>query len=102
MMISGLGLILLGVYFHLYSETIEKMGVTGIVISACCVAIGMIMSLPTKMYLTFVLVAREQDQQEEAKRQGKHKVEGSFKQDNAQSPAPNESQLKDMNNSRLG
>jgi len=38
------------------------MGVTGIIISACCVAIGMAMSLPTKMYLTFVLVKREQEQ----------------------------------------
>jgi hypothetical protein len=60
-MLTGLSLILLGVYFHLYSAAIEAMGVTGIVISACCVAIGMIMSLPTKMYLTFLLVKREDD-----------------------------------------
>ena len=45
----------------MYSETIEQMGVTGIVISACLVAIGMILSLPTKMYLTFILVKREED-----------------------------------------
>lgn len=57
----GISLILLGVYFHMYSTTIEEMGVTGMVISACCVAIGMIMSLPTKMFLTFVLVKREQE-----------------------------------------
>ncbi len=57
----GISLILAGVYCHMYSETIEKMGVTGIVISACLVAIGMILSLPTKMYLTFVLVKREED-----------------------------------------
>lgn len=63
----GFSLILLGVYFHLYSEAIEAMGVTGMIISACCVAIGMIMSLPTKMFLTFVLVKREQDQALEAK-----------------------------------
>jgi hypothetical protein len=61
-MISGISLILLGVYFHMYSPMIEEMGVTGIVISAVCVALGMIMSLPTKMFLTFVLVKREQDQ----------------------------------------
>ncbi|MFT6269214.1 MAG: putative membrane protein [Alphaproteobacteria bacterium] len=59
-MVSGLFLILLGIYFHMYSDTIKTMGVTGMVISSCCVAIGMIMSLPTKMYITFVLVNREQ------------------------------------------
>lgn len=57
----GISLILAGIYCHMYSETIEEMGVTGIVISACLVAIGMILSLPTKMYLTFVLVKREED-----------------------------------------
>tara|TARA_B100000700_G_scaffold299428_1_gene366491 strand:+ start:177 stop:422 length:246 start_codon:yes stop_codon:yes gene_type:complete len=57
----GISLILAGVYCHMYSETIEQMGVTGIVISACLVAIGMILSLPTKMYLTFILVKREED-----------------------------------------
>ena len=57
----GISLILAGVYCHMYSETVEQMGVTGIVISACLVAIGMILSLPTKMYLTFILVKREED-----------------------------------------
>ena len=57
----GISLILAGVYCHMYSETIEQMGVTGIVISACLVAIGMILLLPTKMYLTFILVKREED-----------------------------------------
>lgn len=61
-MTVGICLILSGVYCHMYSETIEEMGVTGIVISACLVAVGMILSLPTKMYLTFVLVRREADE----------------------------------------
>ena len=60
-MTIGISLILAGVYCHMYSDTIEEMGGTGIVISACLVAIGMILSLPTKMYLTFVLVKREED-----------------------------------------
>ena len=60
-MSTGICLILLGIYCHMYSDTIEAMGVTGIVISACLVAVGMIMSLPTKMYLTFMLVKREAD-----------------------------------------
>ncbi|QIR15616.1 hypothetical protein [Shewanella aestuarii] len=59
----GICLILLGIYLHNFSETIENMGVNGIVISAICVAVGMVLSLPTKMYLTFVLVKRETDKQ---------------------------------------
>ena len=55
----GLFLILLGIYFHLYSDYMEGLGVTGIIISAVCIAVGMIFSLPTKMYLTLVLMRRE-------------------------------------------
>ncbi len=55
----GLLLILLGIYLHNFSDRIDAMGVTGIIISAVCVAVGMILSLPTKMYLTFILVKRE-------------------------------------------
>lgn len=61
-MLCGIVLILLGVYFHMFNDTVEKMGVTGILISACLVAVGMIMSLPTKMFLTFLLIKREQEQ----------------------------------------
>lgn len=60
-MLCGIGLILLGIYFHNFSATIEAMGVTGIIISAVCVAVGMAMSLPTKMYLTFIWVKHESD-----------------------------------------
>ncbi|WP_338054432.1 hypothetical protein [Shewanella algidipiscicola] len=54
----GTSLIAVGVYVHNLSETIEAMGVNGIIISAIGVAIGMALSLSTKMYLTFVLVKR--------------------------------------------
>jgi hypothetical protein len=37
------------------------MGTTGILISATCVAFGIILSLPTKMFITFLLVKREAD-----------------------------------------
>jgi hypothetical protein len=57
----GIFLILLGIYFHNFSPMIEKMGVNGIIISAVCIALGMILSLPTKMYLTFILVKRESE-----------------------------------------
>ncbi|NRB22783.1 hypothetical protein [Shewanella sp.] len=55
----GVCLILLGIYLHNFSDMIEAMGVIGIMISAMCVAFGMALSLPTKMYLTFILVTRE-------------------------------------------
>ncbi|ODR84585.1 hypothetical protein [Shewanella xiamenensis] len=45
------------------NESVEAMGVKGIIISAVCVAVGMALSLPTKMYLTFLLVKREADKQ---------------------------------------
>ncbi|MCG9731508.1 hypothetical protein L1D44_17075 [Shewanella sp. Isolate13] len=57
----GICLILLGIYLHNFNETVEAMGVQGIIISAVCVAFGMVLSLPTKMYLTFILVKREAD-----------------------------------------
>ncbi|MGZ9899345.1 hypothetical protein [Shewanella gaetbuli] len=59
--VIGLCLILLGIYLHNFNATIEAMGVKGIIISAMCVAFGMALSLPTKMYLTFILVKRELD-----------------------------------------
>ena len=57
----GICLILTGIYLHNFNETVEAMGVKGIIISALCVAFGMVLSLPTKMYLTFILVKREAD-----------------------------------------
>jgi hypothetical protein len=63
----GLCLLLLGIYLHNFNEYIESLGVTGIIISAVCIAFGLIFSLPTKMFLTFVLVKREAEQQAEEK-----------------------------------
>jgi hypothetical protein len=63
----GLCLLLLGVYLHNFSEYMESLGVTGIIISAVCIAFGLIFSLPTKMFLTFILVKREAAQQIEEK-----------------------------------
>ncbi len=63
----GVCLLLLGIYLHNFSETIEAMGVNGIIISAVCVAFGLIFSLPTKMYLTFLLVKREANEQAQKK-----------------------------------
>lgn len=57
----GLFLLLLGHYLISYSGIPERLGVTGIVLSATCIAFGIIFSLPTKIYLTFLLVKRETD-----------------------------------------
>lgn len=59
----GLSLLVLGIYLHNFNDYMESLGVTGIIISAICIAFGLIFSLPTKMYLTFILVKREADQQ---------------------------------------
>lgn len=59
--VIGLCLLLLGHYLISYANIPQTMGVTGMIISAACVAIGLILSLPTKMYLTFLLVKREND-----------------------------------------
>lgn len=61
----GLCLLLLGIYLHMFSEYIESLGVTGIMISASCIAFGLVFSLPTKMYLTFLLVKQEQEADKE-------------------------------------
>ena len=58
-MIIGLCFIAIGIYLHFYSESMHARGVNGIIISASFVAIGMIMSIPTKMYLTFLLMCNE-------------------------------------------
>ena len=58
----GLCLLLLGIYFHLHSDYMASLGVTGILISATCFAFGMVFSLPTKLYLTFLLMKREAEQ----------------------------------------
>lgn len=59
----GICLLLLGIYLHNFSDYMHSLGVTGIIISAVCIAFGLIFSLPTKMYLTFLLVKREAEQQ---------------------------------------
>jgi hypothetical protein len=72
LMAIGIFLIILGIYFHLYNSTIASMGVNGIIVSAACVAIGMILSIPTKMVITFLLVNREINQNLKKKMQTQH------------------------------
>lgn len=67
----GICLLLLGHYFLSYAHFPEKYGVTGMVISAGCIALGLIFSLPTKMYLTFLWVKRENERKEEERNKAK-------------------------------
>ncbi|MEW6991479.1 hypothetical protein AADZ91_12410 [Colwelliaceae bacterium 6441] len=67
----GLCLLLLGIYLHNFSDYMSSLGVTGIVISASCIAFGLVFSLPTKMYLTFLLVKRESQLLESANKSKK-------------------------------
>jgi len=57
----GISLILFGHYLLSYTDFTQQHGVMGIMICAGCIALGFICSLPTKMYLTFVLVKRENE-----------------------------------------
>ena len=57
-----IGLILLGHYLLSVLAINETMGVNGIIIIAVCIALGLIMSLPTKIYLTILLMQNEQAQ----------------------------------------
>ena len=59
--VIGIFLLLLGHYILTYSELPETLGVKGIIIGASCIALGLVFSLPTKMYLTFLLVKRESE-----------------------------------------
>jgi hypothetical protein len=63
----GITLLILGHFLLSYVDLPARMGVTGIIISASCIAFGLIFSLPTKIYLTFLLVQREQINQKNKK-----------------------------------
>ena len=60
-MIIGFSLILFGNYLLSYTGLTEQYGASGYAIGGGVIAIGLIMSLPTKMYLTFVFVTREKN-----------------------------------------
>jgi len=64
LMTTGIALILSGHYLWVGLQLPERMGVPGIVIVAGCCALGLILSLPTKIYLTLLLMQRESAQQQ--------------------------------------
>lgn len=59
--VIGLCLLGAGIYLHMFSDYMADLGVTGIIVSAAFIAFGLVFSLPTKIYLTFLLMKREED-----------------------------------------
>lgn len=58
--VLGLCLIGLGYYLINVAHIEQSMGTSGMMIGGGCYALGLILSLPTKMYLTFIWVTAEQ------------------------------------------
>ncbi|MDN3651761.1 hypothetical protein QWY77_03145 [Thalassotalea ponticola] len=57
--VIGLLLLLVGHYILSYSDLPTRLGINGLILGGACMAAGLIFSLPTKMYLTFLLVTKE-------------------------------------------
>ena len=60
-MLIGIILIISGHYLLSYSSIPETYGVNGLIFSGALMAFGIILSLPTKMYLTFIFVKNENE-----------------------------------------
>lgn len=60
-MLCGIALLVLGHYLWSGLKIQESMGVQGIILIGLCCALGLILSLPTKIYLTILLMKRESD-----------------------------------------
>jgi len=71
-MFCGISLIIFGHYLWVGLKIHESMGVQGIVIIAACCAFGLILSLPTKIYLTLLLMKREAERKASAEQQKQH------------------------------
>lgn len=56
--IVGLVLIFTG-HTILTTEWLKQLGTNGFILGAGCIAVGLICSLPTKIYLTILLMQRE-------------------------------------------
>lgn len=69
----GISLLIVGVYLHFFDDNIDSLGIEGIYITAGCYAFGSLFSLPTKIYLTFLLMKMEAEQKAEQSRADKIK-----------------------------
>ena len=61
LMILGLLLILSAISMAVFAELQLSMGITGVLIITATFGIGLFILLPAKIYLTLMLMSREQD-----------------------------------------
>lgn len=66
-MIVGVSLIVIGHIVLIYTFASAAADYRGFIVGAACNAVGIIMSLPTKIYLTLVLMEHEQKVNKDAK-----------------------------------
>ncbi len=66
-MILGVSLIVVGHIVLIYTFASSSSDYRGFIIGAACSAIGIILSLPTKIYLTLVLMEHEHKVNQQAK-----------------------------------
>lgn len=60
LMFVGFAVFALGHFLWIFADLPESMGVNGIIIVAACCALGLALSLPTKIYLTMLLMQWEE------------------------------------------
>ena len=80
-MAVGISLILIGHYLWVIEKLPETMGVPGILWVAGCCALGLILSLPTKIYLTLLLMQHESEQKQAQLQDDRSKAGNSVKQE---------------------
>ncbi len=72
-MLCGISLLVLGHYLWSGLKLHETMGVQGIILIGLCCALGLILSLPTKIYLTLLLMKREAGKKAAAQAAAEHR-----------------------------
>ena len=72
MMLCGISLLVLGHYLWSGLKLHETMGVNGIILIGLCCALGLILPLPTTIYLTLLLMQREPERKASAEQQKQH------------------------------
>lgn len=60
-MFIGFAIFMFGHYLWAFADLPAKLGIKGIIIVAGCCALGLILSLPTKIYLTMLLMKWEDE-----------------------------------------
>lgn len=66
-MLCGVGLLIIGHVILLITFASDQIDHRGFILGAACSAIGVVLSLPTKIYLTLVLMEHEHKVNKDAK-----------------------------------